>query len=213
MILVNSAGCTCLRVGCNRTYLLEGKFLSCVRGSLRDHSGHYQSTWVVSPNPQPSQENASGSCHAAIRVGMPDERIFAILGLPKLEKEMATHSSILAWRIPGMAEPGGLPSMRSHRVGHDWSDLAAAAASCQQGKNLIAFKSQKSIKWLMFLSCVCYPTTLTGFSFSWKQLLKQEVRWASRWGCSQEKSVLVFSGILLSADRRENAPEKKFTLF
>ena len=43
-----------------------------------------------------------------------------------LEKEMATHSSILAWRIPGMAEPGGLPSMGSHRVGHDWSDLALA---------------------------------------------------------------------------------------
>ena len=44
-----------------------------------------------------------------------------------LEKEMATHSSVLAWRIPGMGEPGGLPSMGSHRVGHDWSDLAAAA--------------------------------------------------------------------------------------
>ena len=36
-----------------------------------------------------------------------------------LEKEMATHSSVLAWRIPGMGEPGGLPSMGSHRVGHD----------------------------------------------------------------------------------------------
>ena len=45
-----------------------------------------------------------------------------------LEKEMATHSSTLAWRIPGMEEPGGLPSMGSHRVRHDWSDLAAAAA-------------------------------------------------------------------------------------
>ena len=45
-----------------------------------------------------------------------------------LEKEMATHSSILAWRIPGTGEPGGLPSMGSHRVGNDWSDLAAAAA-------------------------------------------------------------------------------------
>ena len=44
-----------------------------------------------------------------------------------LEKEMATHSSVLAWRIPGTREPGGLPSMGSHRVGHDWSDLAAAA--------------------------------------------------------------------------------------
>ena len=46
-----------------------------------------------------------------------------------LEKEMATHSSILAWRIPGTTEPGGLPSLGSHRVGHDWSDLAAAAAA------------------------------------------------------------------------------------
>ena len=46
-----------------------------------------------------------------------------------LEKEMATHSSVLAWRIPGMGEPGGLPSMGSHRAGHDWSDLAAAAAA------------------------------------------------------------------------------------
>ena len=45
-----------------------------------------------------------------------------------LEKEMATHSSVLAWRIPGMGAPGGLPSMGSHRVGHDLSDLAAAAA-------------------------------------------------------------------------------------
>ena len=44
------------------------------------------------------------------------------------EKEMATHSSILAWRIPWTGEPGGLPSVGSHRVGHDWSDLAAAVA-------------------------------------------------------------------------------------
>ena len=46
-----------------------------------------------------------------------------------LEKEMATHSSVLAWRIPGKGEPGGLPSMGLHRVGHTWSDLAAAAAA------------------------------------------------------------------------------------
>ena len=45
-----------------------------------------------------------------------------------LEKEMATHSSVLAWRIPGTGEPGGLLSLGSHRVRHDWSDLAAAAA-------------------------------------------------------------------------------------
>ena len=46
-----------------------------------------------------------------------------------LEKEMATHSSVLAWRIPGTGEPGGLLSMGSHRIRHDWSDSAAAAAA------------------------------------------------------------------------------------
>ena len=45
-----------------------------------------------------------------------------------LEKEMATHSSVLAWRILGTGHPGGLPSMGLHRVGHNWSDSAAAAA-------------------------------------------------------------------------------------
>ena len=48
-----------------------------------------------------------------------------------LEKEMATHSGVLAWRIPGTEEPVGLLSMGSHRVGHDWSNLAVAAASTQ----------------------------------------------------------------------------------
>ena len=47
-----------------------------------------------------------------------------------LQKAMATHSSVLAWRIPGTGEPGGLLSLGSHRVRHDWSDLAAAAAAC-----------------------------------------------------------------------------------
>jgi len=46
-----------------------------------------------------------------------------------LEKEMATHSCVLAWRIPGTGEPVGLPSTGLHRVGHDRSDLAAAAAA------------------------------------------------------------------------------------
>ena len=45
-----------------------------------------------------------------------------------LQKEMATHSSVLAWRMPGMEEPGGLLSLGSHRVGHDWSDLTASAS-------------------------------------------------------------------------------------
>ena len=47
----------------------------------------------------------------------------------EFKKEMATHFSVLAWRIPGTGEPAGLPSMGSHRVRHKWSDLAAAAAA------------------------------------------------------------------------------------
>ena len=52
-----------------------------------------------------------------------------------LEKEMATHSSVLAWRIPGTEEPSGLLSMGSHRVRHDWRDLAAAAAEPLNNKS------------------------------------------------------------------------------
>ena len=48
---------------------------------------------------------------------------------PCVSKSQTCHSSVLAWRIPGTGEPGGLPSVGSHRVGHDWSDAAAAAAA------------------------------------------------------------------------------------
>ena len=49
--------------------------------------------------------------------------------MASVEKAMAPHSSVLAWRIPGTTEPGGLLSMGSHRVRHDLSDLAAEAAN------------------------------------------------------------------------------------
>jgi len=63
---------------------------------------------------------------------------------------MATHSSVLVWRIPGMGEPGGLPSMGSHRVGHNWSDLAAVAAAYTltincKGKKRTVGKANKGI--------------------------------------------------------------------
>ena len=64
-------------------------------------------------------------------------KVFVISAWLWLEKEMATHSSVLAWRIPGTGEPGGLPSMGSHRVGHDWSDLAAAAVWLWQRNSCI----------------------------------------------------------------------------
>ena len=54
----------------------------------------------------------------SLRVDMTEQFTFTF-HFHTLEKEVATHSSILAWRIPGMGEPGGLPPMGSHRVGHD----------------------------------------------------------------------------------------------
>ena len=80
-----------------------------------------------------------------------------------LEKEMATHSSVLAWRIPGTGEPGGLPPMGSHRVGHDWSDLAAATKRLRT----------PSVDWHLF-SLVLGEVTITSIQFImssyWKSL-------------------------------------------
>ena len=56
-----------------------------------------------------------------------------------------THSSVLAWRIPGTEEPGGLPPMGSHRVGHDWSDLAAAAAA---GSSVHGVPQARILEWV-----------------------------------------------------------------
>ena len=58
-----------------------------------------------------------------------------------LEKEMAAHSSVLAWRIPGTGEPGGLPSLGSHRVGHDWSDLAVVVGLLHCSKRCDSFQN------------------------------------------------------------------------
>ena len=60
---------------------------------------------------------------------------------------MATHSSTLAWRIPGRVQPGGLPSMGSHRVEHDWSDLAAAAL-VDQSSDFLKMILTHSLWWL-----------------------------------------------------------------
>ena len=68
---------------------------------------------------------------------------------PALEKEMETHSSVLAWRIPGTVKPGGLPSVGLHRVGHDWRDLAAAVAA-EAFKSFIRKTSYSKVCTLTF---------------------------------------------------------------
>ena len=75
-----------------------------------------------------------------------------------LEKEMATHSSVLAWRIPGTGEPGGLPSMGLHRVGHDWSDSAAAAAEIALVYNIKLHVYSIGLPWWLFTFTSVYTS-------------------------------------------------------
>jgi len=78
------------------------------------------------------------------------------------EKEMATHSSVLAWRIPGTGETGGLPSMGSHKVRHDWNNLAAAA--CYQITIIIAyFNDYKYLEVTVVLTAIDFKS----LSSSW----------------------------------------------
>ena len=74
---------------------------------------------------EPGRLQSMGS----LRVGRDWASSLSLFTFHALEKEMATHSSVLAWRIPETGEPRGLPSMGLHGVRHDWSDLAAAAAA------------------------------------------------------------------------------------
>ena len=72
------------------------------------------------------------------------------------EKVMPPHSSALAWKIPGTREPGGLSSMGSHRVGHDWSDLAAAAAS---HSNLVSQAKSRHYPLILSHNCSIWLST------------------------------------------------------
>ena len=75
-----------------------------------------------------------------------------------LEKEMATHSSVFAWRIPGTGEPGGLPSMGSHRVGHDWWDLAAVAAATIMLIEFLTWHTMYPISWIHWIHFIDFPS-------------------------------------------------------
>ena len=80
---------------------------------------------------------------------------------------MATHSNVLAWRVPGMGEPGGLPSMGSHRVGHDWSDLAAAASDCNPpGYSVHGILQARILEWI-------------ALPFSWGSFWSRDWIWVS----------------------------------
>ena len=79
---------------------------------------------------------------------------------------METHSSVLTWRIPGMGEPDGLPSMGSHKVPHDWSDLAAAAAGRWK-------EERESFLHLLILNCLQLKIILIQGGIFWSSSLYQ----------------------------------------
>ena len=93
---------------------------------------HWRRRWHPTPVLLPGKSHGWGSLVGCSPWGReksdPTEWLPFTFRFHALEKEMAIYSSVLAWRIPGTGEPGGLPSMGSHRVGHNWSDLAVAAA-------------------------------------------------------------------------------------
>ena len=94
---------------------------------------HQRGQWHPTPVLLPGKSHGWGAWKAAVHgVAEGQTRLSDFtftFHFHALEKEMKTHSSALAWRIPGTGEPGGLPSLGSHRVGQDWSDLAAVAAA------------------------------------------------------------------------------------
>ena len=92
---------------------------------------HWHPTPVLLPGKSHGQRSLVGCSPWGLKESNMTERLHFTFHFHALEKAMVTHSSVLAWRIPGMVEPGGRPSMGSHRVGHDWSDLAAAVLSLQ----------------------------------------------------------------------------------
>ena len=113
--------------------------------------------------------------------------LFRVILVRSLEKEMATHSSILAWRIPGTGEPGGLPSMGSHRVRHDWGDLAAAAAAAANSVSVFKGLSGgtcSKISWpyplwahLDFMAFVKTLTLMLGKIEGRRRRGRQRMRW------------------------------------
>ena len=114
---------------------------------------YWRRQWHPTPVLLPRKSHGRGAWKAAVH-GVAEGRtrlsdFTFTFHFHALEKEMATHSSVLAWRVPGTGEPGGLPSMGSHRVGHDWSDLAAANMIYREmlakwkAKNIFPLQRQK----------------------------------------------------------------------
>ena len=108
-----------------KSYLCSRAHCSIIPNSQDTKTTIRRRQWQPTPVLSPGKSHGRRSLVGCSPWGRYESATTEWLHFNALEKAMATYSSVLAWRIPGMREPGGLLSMGSHRVGHDWSDLAA----------------------------------------------------------------------------------------
>ena len=110
-----------------------------------------------------------------------------------LEKEMAIHSRVLAWRIPGTGEPGGLPSMGLHRVGHDWSGLAAEAAPTA------TTPVRREQTCLQFLRRLEFSSSVPLLVLPTLGEMNGEIQWDywRSWQCEQRDNSILFLGSII----------------
>ena len=155
---------------------------------MAPHSSTF--AWRIPWTEEPGGLQSMGSLESDMT-----ERLHFTFHFHALEKEMATHSSVLAWRIPRTGKSGGLPSMGVHRVGHNWSDLAAAAATVflchsvptftqpmKQAHKIHCNKATSSLINLWGFQIMqernhkCYPFTVASVSFfhEWDKWRAQE---------------------------------------
>ena len=104
---------------------------------------------------------------------IPETQIWS-LGPEDLEEEMATHSSILAWRIPWTEEPGGLQSMGSHRVGHDWSDWA---------NHTWIYEVRVSVLEELWVFILNHVKSMVNKTFQWFEVFHIKVHLNQTWAC------------------------------
>ena len=120
----------------------------------------WQPTPVLLPEKSHGQRSLEGCSHGVAEGRTRLSNFTFTFHSHALEKEMATHPRVLAWRVPGTGEPGGLPSMGSHRIGHNRSGLAAAAGICScwpKCQFKILLKGEKTVACFVFAYLFIYP--------------------------------------------------------
>ena len=143
-LLKLKSGWNFYKVGTSGTYKLPNS------GILKSY------LWTVFSRGLPG---GSGGKESTCNMG--DPRVRSLIENDPLEKEMATHSIILAWKIPWLQEPGGLQSIGLHRVGHDWSNSSTLLKKPWELRAWVVLCIKKKITWYIII-------LFFKFMFNWR---------------------------------------------